>query len=525
MRLITRKRTVGDRYKLVNPDTIKSSSLTTINGKFLSRFARQLRLRYYVVLVNVIMMMMGFLLIPNLKLVHRYHIMDAVKINDDSFIVASRVNTSLNQQPSPTYFPEKPNCYPWYKHTATSDAEKQLDFGLFWEKVQQPAPINLLEKAPLYIVNNGSLYGYKQHQETLKVSKRSYIGRVKRYEHLMITTLRMVQSAAINSDRPAGITFHPSLQALIDEPFPFFMVPGDFVSCGNKTWPMFTFATFPEQKDTSKEPCIPLAIPTYTRWKNRKKRKTWKDVFQRQHEKYPWITKLDKAVWRGASTGHIPNYPYWRQLPRAKLVQYSLDYPTLIDAGINEQFSVRNSTEMEEMKFNGFYKDRIEMQEFQKYKAIVDIDGNSWSSRFPELLCMNSVVLKVTPGWVDYFYMDEVQPWVHYIPVNDNLTNLLDMVHMVIDPSRENQMRTIVENANAWCQTKMTPSQMSVDMSWIMASYVELLKKEDAHSGHFRKWKERITNSTNSSSAIWIDENFVPISSTSKQIKATYEKV
>jgi len=133
-------------------------------------------------------------------------------------------------------------------------------------------------------------------------------------------------------------------------------------------------------------------------------------VFQRQHKKYPWITKLNKAVWRGASTGHIHKYPYGGQLPRAKLVQYSLDYPTLIDAGINDQFSVRNSTELEDMKLNGFYKDRIAMKEFQKYKAIIDIDGNSWSSRFPELFCMNSVVLKVTPTWADYFYMDEVQP-------------------------------------------------------------------------------------------------------------------
>ncbi len=471
------------------------------------------------------MMMVGFLFIPNLKIVQRYHIMNTLNINDDVFLVASRGNVRLNQQPSTTYYPEKPQSYPWYKHAATSNSEKQLDFGLFWENVQQPAPMSLLEKAPLYIVRNGSLYGYKQHQETLKAAKRSYIGRVKKYEHLMMTSLRMVQSAVMEGNRPTGIALHPSLQALITEPFPFFMVLGDFVSCGNKTWPIFTFATFPEEKGKNEEPCIPLAIPTYTRWKNRKKRKAWKDVFQRQHEKYPWITKLSKAVWRGASTGHIHKYPYWRQLPRAKLVQYSLDYPTLVDAGINDQFPVRNSTEVEEMKLNGFYKDRIAMQEFQKYKAIVDIDGNSWSSRFPELLCMNSVVLKVTPTWADYFYMDEVQPWVHYIPVYDNLTNLLDMVNLVMDPSREHQMRSIIESANAWCEAKMTPSQMSVDMSWIMASYVELLKKEDVHSGLFRKWKEGFTAPSNGSSGIWNDENFVPISSTSKKINTTYGSI
>jgi hypothetical protein len=40
------------------------------------------------------------------------------------------------------------------------------------------------------------------------------------------------------------------------------------------------------------------------------------------------------------------------------------------------------------------------MEKFQQYAAILDIDGNSWSSRFCGLLCYNSVVLKVDPEYV-----------------------------------------------------------------------------------------------------------------------------
>jgi len=29
------------------------------------------------------------------------------------------------------------------------------------------------------------------------------------------------------------------------------------------------------------------------------------------------------------------------------------------------------------------------------YRAIIDIDGNNWSSRFASLLCTNSVIIKV----------------------------------------------------------------------------------------------------------------------------------
>lgn len=487
-----------------------------MHGKAFSRFERSLRMKY--VAVNIVVVMMASLLcISNLKSVHVYNMMDMVKKVTASAIARSRAVLRLHEQPPPKHYLDQPQHYPWYKHRAGS--EKQWDFRLFWEKVQRPEPmISFLHKTPLYMVRNGILYGYRQHQETLKVDGRSYRGRVKRYEHLMMAALALVRQGG----HPEGVPLHPSLHALVAEPFPFFMVMGDFVSCANKTWPIFTFATFPEEKDKEEEPCIPLAIPTYTRWKKRKSGQEWKALFQRQHADYPWETKMNKAVWRGASTGYIPKYPYWRHLPRAKLVQYSLDYPTLIDAGINEEYSLRNKTEVEEMKLNGFFKDRIEMQEFQKYKAIIDIDGNSWSSRFAELLCMNSVVLKVTPGWVDYFYLEEVQPWVHYLPVYENLTNLVDMVNLVLDPSRARQMQSIIYNANAWCQSKMTPIQMSVDMSWIMASYVEILNKEDARSGLFGKWKEAVTtsfinNRNNISNGIWTEENWVQISSTRRK--------
>jgi hypothetical protein len=37
----------------------------------------------------------------------------------------------------------------------------------------------------------------------------------------------------------------------------------------------------------------------------------------------------------------------------------------------------------------------MEFDEQMNYKAIMDIDGNSWTGRFSKLLCTNSVVIKV----------------------------------------------------------------------------------------------------------------------------------
>ena len=55
------------------------------------------------------------------------------------------------------------------------------------------------------------------------------------------------------------------------------------------------------------------------------------------------------------------------------------------------------------------------MEEQSKVKLIVDIDGNTYSQRFPLLLTTGSVVLKIA-AFLDTGFVP-AKPWVHYIPV------------------------------------------------------------------------------------------------------------
>ncbi|CAK5262218.1 unnamed protein product [Mycena citricolor] len=59
-----------------------------------------------------------------------------------------------------------------------------------------------------------------------------------------------------------------------------------------------------------------------------------------------------------------------------------------------------------------------------KYKYVMDADGNGWSGRFKRLLTSNAVVFKSTiyPEW----YIDRIQPWLHYVPVQLDLSDLHD---------------------------------------------------------------------------------------------------
>ena len=179
----------------------------------------------------------------------------------------------------------------------------------------------------------------------------------------------------------------------------------------------------------------------------------WDDMMAEWDRTYPWKRKLDKVVWRGRITG----YTYKNgERPRQELVRYARNHLVIMD--------VKPSTT----------KSRMAQDDFQKYKAILDIDGNAWSARLGKLLCYNSVVIKVTPEYVGYWEKD-IEPWVHYIPVEADFSDLEKTVRYVVDPKNAEQIKRIVKNGQQFCRTKLTMEQYTVDMLWTLMAYAELL--------------------------------------------------
>jgi hypothetical protein len=117
------------------------------------------------------------------------------------------------------------------------------------------------------------------------------------------------------------------------------------------------------------------------------------------------------------------------------------------------------------------------MTTFQKYVAILDIDGNSWSSRFGTLLCYNSVVVKVDPEYVDYFHFKDLVAWKHYVPVKYDLSDLVQQAAFVTDPTNDEVVHTIIANANDWCRRRMVWTAIAEDVLDIWDAYVRLLNQ------------------------------------------------
>ncbi|KAJ8584607.1 glycosyltransferase family 90 protein [Rhizopogon salebrosus TDB-379] len=169
----------------------------------------------------------------------------------------------------------------------------------------------------------------------------------------------------------------------------------------------------------------------------------------------PWKEKVDeRLVWRGSNTGiYHGSTTRWRQAHRGHLIQYVNDMEGTVDvlrSPLNDSEPVGEPIQLRKAHVNSALLDiqyagkpgscsqklcgQLEkmydwrrsqtLQEAGRYKYVFDVDGNGWSGRFKRLITSNSLVFKSTiyPEW----FTDRIAPWVHYVPVQVDLSDLYD---------------------------------------------------------------------------------------------------
>lgn len=135
-----------------------------------------------------------------------------------------------------------------------------------------------------------------------------------------------------------------------------------------------------------------------------------------------------------------------------------------------------------------------------RYKYLLDVDGNGWSARFKRLLSTNSVVLKSTifPEW----FTDHIQPWVHYVPLKPDLTDLYDVMTFFRDGHDELAKRIAVESKKWSKQFWRKEDMMAYQFRWVWW-WVRVLTL--GCSSSCRAWRRRtaMRQATMRLGAIW----------------------
>lgn len=154
---------------------------------------------------------------------------------------------------------------------------------------------------------------------------------------------------------------------------------------------------------------------------------------------YLWEDRLPIVFWRGTTTG-VRTEVSWHSLPRLKLCELSnhVEHRPLFDVGVSSSAQVSKG-EAKEIIDAGYMKNFIPLSSSSQYKYQIDIDGNTnaWSALFQKLLS-GSVVLKVaSPHDFRQWYYDELIPWVNFVPVKSDMSDLVEKIHWLIDHDDE----------------------------------------------------------------------------------------
>lgn len=233
-----------------------------------------------------------------------------------------------------------------------------------------------------------------------------------------------------------------------------------FTSHSKNTMPIFCYAK------TLNQPGILFPDPL-TEAFARHSRKSIARANKRQ--KYAWRNKKDVAFWRGGTTGGKFLADNWYTLPRAKLALLTKYHPSLVDSGFTTYpgVSLEVKKEMQETLPNvtwTVHKDHLD------YKYLVVPDGNTCTyPRYYLGLFSNSVVFKQNSDQIQWYYRALV-PYEHFVPVEDDFSNLPEMVEWA--KKNDLKMRMISRNATDFVNQNLLPKHIY--------NYVEALIREYA---------------------------------------------
>ena len=166
----------------------------------------------------------------------------------------------------------------------------------------------------------------------------------------------------------------------------------------------------------------------------------------------PWKDKIEKAFWRGSTTGgkYIPGY--WMHMPRTELVLFSKRFPGLLDCAFHIFCQGTSEAEVS-MRGQGLFGEPYDPIFQIPYKYLIAIDGNSFPSSLKWQLFSGSVILKNESKWLEWFSYDLV-PFEHYIPYKLDFSDLAERIIWL--KQNDSLAKEIAWKANQFAKENLT---------------------------------------------------------------------
>jgi hypothetical protein len=150
-----------------------------------------------------------------------------------------------------------------------------------------------------------------------------------------------------------------------------------------------------------------------------------------------WEDKQYKCVWRGnvnnSTNANLINYN------KTDLTQRQY-FKKLYDSNTFNNINADNN--------------HLSIPEQLQYKYILDIDGysNTWDATVWKLYS-GSILLKTNSIWKQWYYDDGFAEWIHYVPVENDFSNLNEIIDWCIN--NDVKCKQIIENAKKFVLEKL----------------------------------------------------------------------
>lgn len=186
--------------------------------------------------------------------------------------------------------------------------------------------------------------------------------------------------------------------------------------------------------------------------------------------KVPWKDKQSTIIWRGGPSGTGFTNVYESELykpSRETMLKLWCNTQVVedIDVGLISKWNFRN--------FTHFLKEEKTIEEMLKYKYLLSVEGNDVATNLKWAMYSDSLVIMPKPCVESWYTESMLEPWVHYVPVKDDFSDLLE-IKKWCDANAET-CKKIIQNANQYAE-QFTNNDREVYLhKYVMGKYFELV--------------------------------------------------
>lgn len=191
-------------------------------------------------------------------------------------------------------------------------------------------------------------------------------------------------------------------------------------------------------------------------------------VDERRSQEQDFLSKRSVVVWRGRPTGFgFGNNIPIREVSRQTLVESFYDKYPFLDIGLVF------SPEQEETYpyYKKYKKPSMSINEMLRNRYILSVEGNDVATNLKWIMTSKSLVLMPTPTIESWFLEGTLRPYVHYLPVRNDFSDLSDRFHWA--EAHPEECLRMIDNANKYAASFLDSGSENRKLAGVLKRYLD----------------------------------------------------